>query len=470
MKRTLNHPVIRLRKKEFFLKNFGFALLLLLFFLAFSVQHAQGAEVSLAWEPNSEPDLAGYNVYYGTSSGTYQWVVDVGNVTTYTLTNLSFNDTYYIAATAYNTQGLESGYSNEVVYTAESCSYVISPASASFPASGGSGSVTVTTQAGCNWGTSSSTSWLTVHSGSGIGSGVMTYSVAANSGGTRLASLTVAGNVFTLTQSGVAVYTITSTAGSGGTISPSGGISVPSGGSQTFTITPNAGYKITEVIVDGEAKGVVSSYTFSGVNANHAISATFSSTVRQIPPIDDKKDKRGKAKTVFPIGDTVVKKGPVPTSRVQTFSTSSGPGNSTSSASVNPSLSNVKSLSNVFIGKQSFDSGAGRGSSQNSAPTGSGISSYPETSGLISSVGLNGFRKETFGFEMEKRAAVADPIFYPIEDRQAAEVTFPAANEKKPLQPVKNSSVGRLMVKVLNGITYVYSEGARDLPDGEEER
>ena len=58
-------------------------------------------------------DLAGYKVYYGTASGSYTTTIDAGNVTTYTVGNL-FSGTYYFAATAYDTSGNESSYSNEV--------------------------------------------------------------------------------------------------------------------------------------------------------------------------------------------------------------------------------------------------------------------------------------------------------------------------------------------------------------------
>lgn len=59
-------------------------------------------------------NLAGYKVYYGTASGNYATSVDVGNVTTYTVTGLSSGTTYYFAVTAYNTNSGESGFSNEV--------------------------------------------------------------------------------------------------------------------------------------------------------------------------------------------------------------------------------------------------------------------------------------------------------------------------------------------------------------------
>lgn len=70
-------------------------------------------------------------------------------------------------------------------------------------------------------------------------------------------------------------YTINSSAGENGTISPSGEVSVTENNSRTFTITPNTNYHIDNVVVDGTSVGAVSSYTFSSVNANHTIHATF---------------------------------------------------------------------------------------------------------------------------------------------------------------------------------------------------
>ena len=61
-------------------------------------------------------DLAGYKVYYGTSPGTYDSIIDAEDVTTYTITDLSAA-TYYFAVTAYDEIGNESGYSNEVSKT-----------------------------------------------------------------------------------------------------------------------------------------------------------------------------------------------------------------------------------------------------------------------------------------------------------------------------------------------------------------
>ncbi|MBP6855670.1 MAG: DUF2341 domain-containing protein [Candidatus Pacebacteria bacterium] len=73
-------------------------------------------------------------------------------------------------------------------------------------------------------------------------------------------------------------YTITSSAGSNGSISPSGATTVNNGDNQTFTITANSGYHISDVMVDGSSVGAVSSYTFNNVTAGHTISATFDRT------------------------------------------------------------------------------------------------------------------------------------------------------------------------------------------------
>ena len=70
-------------------------------------------------------------------------------------------------------------------------------------------------------------------------------------------------------------YTIKATAGAGGSISPSGNVSVREGRDQTFTITPDKGYAVSNVKIDGKSIGAVKSYTFENVRRNHAIEVIF---------------------------------------------------------------------------------------------------------------------------------------------------------------------------------------------------
>ena len=76
-------------------------------------------------------------------------------------------------------------------------------------------------------------------------------------------------------------YAITASAGSGGSISPTAGINVNHGASQTFIITPSTGYQIASVLVDGVSQGTPGSYSFSNVTAAHTIQAT----LRRLPLI-----------------------------------------------------------------------------------------------------------------------------------------------------------------------------------------
>jgi hypothetical protein len=85
------------------------------------------AQATLAWNPNTETDLAGYKIHYGTASGSYTVHLDVHNVTTYTVTGLTDGQTYYFAASAYNASGSESGYSNQVSYPAPATNSPPSP-------------------------------------------------------------------------------------------------------------------------------------------------------------------------------------------------------------------------------------------------------------------------------------------------------------------------------------------------------
>ena len=85
--------------------------------LFFSSSAAWSAEsVTLAWDPNPESDVIGYQLYYGTVSGIYSQNVNVGNATEVVIPGLDSSTTYYAVVTAYNAAGLESFLSEELAF------------------------------------------------------------------------------------------------------------------------------------------------------------------------------------------------------------------------------------------------------------------------------------------------------------------------------------------------------------------
>ena len=95
-------------------QTMSFILAASLFLLALFPPRLSASSLTLAWDPNTEGDLAGYKVYYGVQSRDYDFVIDVGNTTTYRLDGLLDGVTYYITLTAYDTSGNESNFSDEV--------------------------------------------------------------------------------------------------------------------------------------------------------------------------------------------------------------------------------------------------------------------------------------------------------------------------------------------------------------------
>ncbi|MBT8366450.1 MAG: fibronectin type III domain-containing protein, partial [Deltaproteobacteria bacterium] len=181
----INSPIIR----RFFTFTALISVLLLFPVVGF------GADVTVAWDANSEGDLAGYIVYWGTTSGDYSDSKDVGITTQHTITGLQDGVKYYFAATAYDHDKYESGYSQELFHVAGSQN-------------------------------------LTSH-------------------------------------------TITASAGSNGSISPSGAVTVANGTSQAFSISANQNYKIMDVMVDGVSVGAVASHSFNNVTDDHMITVSF---------------------------------------------------------------------------------------------------------------------------------------------------------------------------------------------------
>jgi fibronectin type 3 domain-containing protein len=82
--------------------------------MVFNSSVAVAGSLKASWNTNAEPDLAGYKIYYGESSGNYTNSINVGKATQYTVNQLRDDVTYYFVVTAYDTAGNESGYSLEV--------------------------------------------------------------------------------------------------------------------------------------------------------------------------------------------------------------------------------------------------------------------------------------------------------------------------------------------------------------------
>lgn len=93
--------------------------------LALSANIALAGSATISWNANSESDLSGYKIYYGTVSRTgadpktcglcgYSSTVNVGNVRTYIINNLTNGQTYYFSVTAYDTSNNESSFSSQV--------------------------------------------------------------------------------------------------------------------------------------------------------------------------------------------------------------------------------------------------------------------------------------------------------------------------------------------------------------------
>jgi hypothetical protein len=129
---SVAHPIFPVSKKSafFFLVVSGLSILLI-FILSLLPAAARAADVTVAWDQNPEPDVAGYKIYYGTSPGSYTSSVNAGNITSAVISGLEAGLTYYFAAVAYDGSGNESGFSNEIIYAV--------PAAASVGSSSGSG-------------------------------------------------------------------------------------------------------------------------------------------------------------------------------------------------------------------------------------------------------------------------------------------------------------------------------------------
>ena len=297
------------RNKKNWLKEAGLCFLLILFPYLLPAP-VLSFQLSLAWEPNADPEIAGYKVYIGTQTGKYSWDMDAGRKSQATVGNLVEGTRYFFSVTSYTADKRESDYSNEVSYGG-----AVDPKKVRLTVGklgNGSGDVSGT---GINCGSDCSESMIagtlirltaTPTKGSAFGgwSGSCTGLASScvfniNAGANVSALFSLNGN-----------FTITATAGANGSISPAGMTRISPGGSQAYRITAASGYRVADVQVDGRSVGALSAYTFTNVQANLTISAAFTSKAYSITAT------AGSGGSISPAGMTRISPGGSQTYRI----------------------------------------------------------------------------------------------------------------------------------------------------------
>ena len=237
---------------------------------------AFAAQAVVHWDPpmNSSgvvQPVIGYSIHIGTESGNYTQVIPVGNVTSYTISGLLEGRTYFFAGKAQDLSGVDSDFTPEVSKTIPltSINYTMTSSASAGGSILPSGTVSVLEGSGKTYIVTPNEGYLisdVIVDGASVGA-VSTYAF----------SNITADHTITAKFAAVPIqsYLITSISGPNGSISPSGTITVASGASKTFTITPRRGYSISSLKIDGVSVGIQSSYTFSALTANHTIQATF---------------------------------------------------------------------------------------------------------------------------------------------------------------------------------------------------
>jgi hypothetical protein len=266
-------------------KPIKFSPFIILFFLILAItfvfSNTNAVARELVFDPS--PDEAfgkveGYQLYYGKVEGSIESfdienyepkTLDLGMNTGHPLPlpDLEFEVgiTYYFAATAYG-YGKESALSEVLLYTVPENNYIINASAGTGGSISPSGNITVAHGESLTFGITPETGYdikNVLVDGESMGA-ISTYTYD-----NVTADKTISVTFETTT------YTINASAGTGGNISPSGKITVAHGESLTFGITPETGYEISEVLVDGKPNGAISSYTYENVTADKIISVTF---------------------------------------------------------------------------------------------------------------------------------------------------------------------------------------------------
>ena len=244
------------------------------FFLFFAT-HALAATVTLAWDRPDSDAVAGYHIYYGLSGTSYKGsprqTINSPDQTQIDIADLEPEETYAFAAASHDGNGNESRFSEEITYQVP-----LPPEDEKF---------TITASAG-NGGSIAPAGDTVVSHGESL-----TYAISPATG-YAIADVTVNGSsegataqyTFSEVTADNSIsaafekktYTITASAGTGGSIAPAGDTVVSHGESISYAISPDSGYEIADVTVNGSSVGAVESYTIQNTTSENTITAVFS--------------------------------------------------------------------------------------------------------------------------------------------------------------------------------------------------
>jgi hypothetical protein len=235
------------------------------------------AQATLAWDPN-DPVPEGYRIYQRTEGQAYDYSQPSwgGADNTGTVEGLADDTTYYFVVRAFD-GAEESADSNDVSFSSPSPvlpTYTIAATSGDHGGISPEGTVSVDEDASQIFLVSPDAGY---HVADVIVDGNSTGAVTTYTFNQVTANHSISA-VFAVNN-----YTITASAGANGSISPAGITRVDHGGSQSYAITPDAGYHVADVKVDGISKGSLSSYMFAQVTGNRSIEASFSKDTYTVP-------------------------------------------------------------------------------------------------------------------------------------------------------------------------------------------
>ncbi len=236
---------------------------------------ALAREITVAWDPNPpQENVTGYVLCFDTVSQAdpsfsgYANEVDVGSVTEAPLVLPDDGATYYIAVVAYNASGLRSDYSQEVA-TGSATAYTVSATGQGNGTVAPSGAITVAAGG-------SQTFVFTPDPGHHVAEVWVDGASVTPADGYTFDAVAADHTLEVVFQPDL--FQLQLVAGPGGTVSPSGPMTVAYGETVSVTVTPDPGYQVADVAVDGTSVGVVGGYTFDAVAADHALEATFGIT------------------------------------------------------------------------------------------------------------------------------------------------------------------------------------------------